>query len=114
MLGLTGCASLRNVADGSATINVGDTVRLTQPGGERRDIEVTALDDQSISGRACKNCDVEQFELSAFDNIQVRKVSGAKTTGLILGLVLLGGIIDSGGPPTLGTVTPPTLDAGTP
>jgi len=77
-------------------VQAGDTVRVLTQDNRSETIQVTALGDTALVGTAA-GARVE-VPYQAIQRLEVRQVSGAKTTGLIIGVVaaILLGVAISG------------------
>jgi len=89
----TACTTLRPVpvdAVGSqirSQVHAGDTVQVVTRDGRNETIQVTALGPTALTGTA-GGARIE-LPYQAIQRLEVRQVSGAKTTGLIIGVVAL-------------------------
>ena len=98
----TACTTMRPVAADAAgeqvrrQVKVGDTVRVVTKAGARHSFQVTAVGESSLAGNAVKlsgggsdavgaRIDVPYLDIA---QIEVRRVSGLKTTGAIIGVAL--------------------------
>jgi hypothetical protein len=87
----TACTTMRPVmvdAAGSqirSQVHAGDTVRVLTQDSRSETIQVTALGDTALVGTAA-GARVE-VPYQAIQRLEVRQVSSAKTTGLIIGVV---------------------------
>lgn len=102
----TACTTMLPVAADAAgeqlrrEVKVGDTVRVLTKAGARRSFQVTAVGESSLSGNAVSlsgggsdavgaRIDVAYLDIA---QVEVRRVSGLKTTGVIAAVVL-GGLV---------------------
>jgi hypothetical protein len=105
----TACTTLRPVpvdAVGGqirSQVHAGDTVQVVTSDGRNETIQVTALGDTALTGTA-GGARIE-VPYQAIQRLEVRRVDGVKTTGLILGvvaLIALGAAVSAAGHPHVG------------
>jgi len=105
----TACTTMRAVpvdAVGSqirSQVQAGDTVRVLTRDNRSETIQVTALGDTALVGTAAGTR--VEVPYQAIQQLEVRRVSSAKTTGLIIGVVaaiLLGVAISQAAHPNVG------------
>jgi hypothetical protein len=95
-LALTGCISTRVIVPGAdptlarTVIHVGDRATVLLKTGKVRTLEVSAVDDQTITGREGKGsaAAIVQITLADVQSVEYRRVSGLRTAGLAAGVVV--------------------------
>ena len=94
---LAGCTTTRTIALTSAAggvapdVAAGDTVVLTLKSGEVRRMKVESVNATTLTGRnldAARKGTITQLALTDVQSMQVRKVSGWRTGGLAVGVVV--------------------------
>lgn len=91
---LAGCTTTRTIALTSAAapdVAAGDTVVLTLKSGEVRRMKVESVNATTLTGRnldSARKGTTTQLALTDVQSMQVRKVSGWRTGGLAVGVVV--------------------------
>ena len=92
LLCFTGCTSIQAIKEPTpdrirAQVEVGDEIHVSATNGTIYDLEVTRMDDDSLTGRA-ESGKRYKVPYSAIESIEVRGASAARTGGA-LGVVTL-------------------------
>lgn len=94
-ISLVACTSYREVRlTGEAAVSTngiaaGDRVRLTSTSGEVRKLTVVSIEPDAIVCRAGGQAENERIALADIAQIERREVGKVKTTGLVLGIVVI-------------------------
>lgn len=90
----TGCTTTRTMTPGvaptssKAQMHAGDRAKILLKSGEVRNLKVTALDDQTITGEEGKGKEAVTVQIALADvqSVEYRRGSVLRTGGLVLGV----------------------------
>ncbi|MCC6630550.1 MAG: hypothetical protein IT482_00655 [Gammaproteobacteria bacterium] len=92
----TGCTTTRMIAPGAVSptgytlVEKGDRAKLLLKSGQTRNLKITSVDDKTLvgkEGRGAKAVSV-QIALADVQSIELTRTSGARTGGLVVGILL--------------------------
>ncbi|MCC6630548.1 MAG: hypothetical protein IT482_00645 [Gammaproteobacteria bacterium] len=95
-LTVSGCSTTRTMTPGVAStsskaqMHAGDRAKILLKSGEVRNLKVTALDDQTITGEEGKGKEAVTVQIALADvqSVEYRRGSVLRTGGLVLGVVV--------------------------
>ena len=93
-ISLIGCTSMRTMdaqqADLTEQLEAGDHLVVYEKSGRKVDMTLSEIDDGILYGSQFQNgLDTVEVEISEIVRIEIEKISGVKTTGAVLGIIVL-------------------------
>ena len=94
VIALTGCTSMRALdtsrADFTAQLETGDHLVITEKGGRIVDMTFVQVDGNTLFGSRHNNgMETVEVEIDQILQIEIEKISGAKTTAAVVGGIVL-------------------------
>jgi uncharacterized protein YceK len=101
VIALTGCTSMRAMdlsqADFAAQLETGDHLVITEKGGRIVDMTFAQVDGNTLVGsQRNSGLNTVEVEIDQILQIEIEKISGAKTTGAVIGGIVLVPIVAAG------------------